>query len=575
MVIIEGTYVSNMIRLKGWNPYLQLSSSTQYYNWVVREATYTRLCSTKKILTVNGKFPGPVLRAHRGDTIYVNVHNRGRYNVTLHWHGVKQPRNPWSDGPEYITQCPIQPGRSFNYKIIFSTEEGTLWWHAHSDWSRATVHGAIYVYPKEGTSYPFPKPHHEIPIILGEWWKQDVNEVLEEFVRSGGAPNISDAYTINGQPGDLYPCSKSNTFKLSVDQNKTYMLRMVNAVMNEILFLAVANHNLTVVATDASYTKPIESDYITISPGQSMDVLLFTNQQPGRYYMAARAYNSNPVVGFDNTTTTAIVEYNNGNRNESPAFPSLPDYNDTAAALGFFSGLRSLPVEFKEPIPRTITRRIITTTSINTFPCQGNQTNQTCQGPNGTRFAASLNNISFVEPNTVDILEAYYYYIHGVFKKGFPPYPPYKFNFTAQDLPMILQIPKRGTKVKVIEYGTDIEVVFQNTNLGGGGLDHPMHLHGFDFYIVGTGFGNFDEEKDPLSYNLVDPPLRNTVTVPISGWAAMRFKAVNPGVWFLHCHLERHLTWGMDTAFIVKNGKRRHQRLLPPPPDMPPCYESG
>ncbi|KAM5549343.1 hypothetical protein ABKV19_000658 [Rosa sericea] len=98
-----------------------------------------------------------------------------------------------------------------------------------------------------------------------------------------------------------------------------------------------------------------------------------------------------------------------------------------------------------------------------------------------------------------------------------------------------------------------------------------MHLHGYDFHIVGTGFGNFDEEKDPLSYNLVDPPLRNTVTVPVSGWTAMRFKATNPGVWFLHCHLERHLTRGMNTVFIVKNGKYKKERLLPPPPDMPPC----
>lgn len=45
-----------------------------------------------------------------------------------------------------------------------------------------------------------------------EWWKKDVMEVLEESVRTGGAPNVSDAYTINGQPGDLYPCSKSGMF---------------------------------------------------------------------------------------------------------------------------------------------------------------------------------------------------------------------------------------------------------------------------------------------------------------------------------------------------------------------------
>lgn len=80
---------------------------------------------------------------------------------------MKQPRNPWSDGPEYITQCPIRPGENFNQMIKLSEEEGTLWWHAHNDWARATVHGAIVVYPEFGSSYPFPKPHAEKVIILG------------------------------------------------------------------------------------------------------------------------------------------------------------------------------------------------------------------------------------------------------------------------------------------------------------------------------------------------------------------------------------------------------------------------
>ena len=87
--------------------------------------------------------------------------------MNVYRHGVKQPRNPWSDGPEYITQCPIQPRSNFTYEIIFSTEEGTLWWHAHSDWSRATIHGAIVVLPREGTaSYPFPEPDEEEIVIL-------------------------------------------------------------------------------------------------------------------------------------------------------------------------------------------------------------------------------------------------------------------------------------------------------------------------------------------------------------------------------------------------------------------------
>ncbi|PHT96076.1 hypothetical protein T459_03958 [Capsicum annuum] len=43
------------------------------------------------------------------------------------------------------------------------------------------------------------------------------------------------------------------------------------------------------------------------------------------------------------------------------------------------------------------------------------------------------------------------------------------------------------------------------------------------------------------------------------------------GVWFLHCHFERHLTWGMNTVFIVREGKHREEQLLPRPSDMPPC----
>ncbi|PON45879.1 Laccase [Parasponia andersonii] len=550
--------------------FLDCQASRQYH-FVVKEAPYTRLCSTKNILTVNGKFPGPTLRAYKGDTVFVKVHNKGKHNITIHWyvrHGVKVPRNPWSDGPEYITQCPIQPGASFNQKVTFSTEEGTVWWHAHSDWARATVHGAIIVYPKIGTSYPFPKPHREIPLILGEWWKRDVMQVLKEFIRTGGAPNVSDALTINGQPGDLYNCSRSGTFKLLVDQNKTYLLRMVNAAMNTILFFSVANHNLTLVGADASYTKPLTTDYIAISPGQSVDALLVTNQNPGLYYMAARAYSTGVNVSFDNTTTTAIVQYNGSDNTSTPIFPYLPYYNDTKSAFNFITRLRSL-ADRDHPIyvPLNISTKIVSTVSINTFPCPENRS---CEGPNGTRLAASMNNISFVTPRQIDVLEAYYFHINGVVRKDFPTFPPLLFNFTADYLPLELEIPKRGTRVRVLEYGSTVEVVFQGTNLVAG-IDHPMHLHGYSFFVVGYGFGNFDEERDKLGYNLIDPPLLNTVTVPKNGWATIRFAANNPGVWFLHCHLERHLTWGMETVFIVKNGDDAVAKLLPRPIDMPPC----
>ncbi|KAF8411553.1 hypothetical protein HHK36_004107 [Tetracentron sinense] len=490
----------------------------------VTETSYTRLCSTKKILTVNGKFPGPEIHAHKGDTVFVNVYNKGDYNITLHWHGVKQPRNPWSDGPSYITQCPIKPGANFSYEIILSSEEGTIWWHAHSDWSRATVHGAIFVYPKPGTTYPFPKPDAEVPIVLASWFKGDVMEIIEEALATGGTPNVSDASTINGQPGDFHPCSKQGTFRALVEQGKTYLLRMVSAAMNEELFFAVAQHQLTIVGRDGSYIKPLKTDYIMITPGQTMDILLKANQPPSHYYMVARAYVSSTTVGSDETTTTAVLQYSgNYTAPSSPSFPYIPYYNDTQAVTNFTSGLRSL-ADKDHPIyvPKTIDTQLYITISVNTYPCENN-----CSGPNGLGLRASMNNISFNLPQ-IDILRAYYKQISGVFDTDFPKEPPYYFNFTADDLPLNLSTSDKGTKATVVEFNSTVEIVFQGTNLVAG-LNHPLHLHGYSFYVVGAGFGNFNNVTDPKGYNLVDPPEVNTVGVPKNGWAAVRFRAKNPG----------------------------------------------
>nr|GFB65996.1 laccase-17-like [Tanacetum cinerariifolium] len=63
----------------------------------------------------------------------------------------------------------------------------------------------------------------------------------------------------------------------------------------------------------------------------------------------------------------------------------------------------------------------------------------------------------------------------------------------------------------------------------------------------------------------------NTVGVPAGGWVAIRFRADNPGVWFMHCHIEIHMSWGLKMAWAVMDGKLPNQKLLPPPLDLPKC----
>lgn len=48
-------------------------------------------------------------------------------------------------------------------------------------------------------------------VSTGEWWNGDVDEVEKEMLATGAGPNISAAYTINGLPGPLYPCSNKGS----------------------------------------------------------------------------------------------------------------------------------------------------------------------------------------------------------------------------------------------------------------------------------------------------------------------------------------------------------------------------
>ena len=328
---------------------------------------------------------------------------------------------------------------------------------------------------------------------------------------------------------------------------KTYMLRLINAALNDELFFSVANHTLTVVDVDALYVKPFTVDTLVIAPGQTSNVLLATKPTyPGAsYYMEARPY-TNTQGTFDNTTVAGVLEYedpssspsavsssspsqNNNNNNSLPVFaPSLPQINDTSFVANYTAKLRSLAsAEYPAAVPQDIDRRFFFTVGLGTHPCAA-ANGTSCQGPNGSRFAASINNVSFVLPATA-LLQAHFAgRSNGVYATDLPAFPLTPFNYTGTPPPNNTNV-MNGTKVAVLPFGASVELVLQDTSILGA-ESHPLHLHGFNFFVVGQGFGNFDPANDPAKFNLVDPVERNTVGVPAGGWVAIRFRADNPGL---------------------------------------------
>ncbi|KAF8404176.1 hypothetical protein HHK36_009056 [Tetracentron sinense] len=549
---------------------------TRHYKFDIKLKNVTRLCHTKSIVTVNGRFPGPRIIAREGDRVVVKVVNHVQNNVTIHWHGVRQLRSGWADGPAYVTQCPIQTGQTYVYNFTIVGQRGTLLWHGHISWLRSTIYGAIVILPKRNISYPFAQPYKEVPIIFGEWWNADTEAVISQALQTGGGPNVSDAYTINGLPGPLYNCSAKDTFKLKVKPGKTYLLRLINAALNDELFFSIANHTFTVVEADAVYVKPFHTDTLLITPGQTTNILLKTKPHfpNATFLMAARPYFTG-LGTFDNSSTAGILEYEPPSVPSSstipiknlPLFkPTLPPLNDTSLATNFTKRFRSLAnIQSPANVPQTVDKRFFFTVGLGSNPCPQNQT---CQGPNGTKFAASVNNISFILPTTA-LLQAHFFgQSNGVYTTDFPNNPLIPFNYTGT--PPNNTLVSNGTKVVQLSFNTSVELVMQDTSILGA-ESHPLHLHGFNFFVVGQGFGNFDSKKDPAKFNLVDPVERNTVGVPSGGWVAIRFLADNPGVWFMHCHLEVHTSWGLKMAWVVRDGKLPNQKLPPPPSDLPKC----
>ncbi|RDX63793.1 Laccase-17 [Mucuna pruriens] len=462
----------------------------------------------------------------------------------------------------------------FSLIIIPQLALGGITRHYHFDIKYQNVSRLCHTKSMVTVNGQFPGPR--IVAREGEWWNADPEAVITQALQTGGGPNVSDAYTINGLPGPFYNCSAKDTFKLKVKPGKTYLLRLINAALNDELFFSIANHSLTVVEVDAIYVKPFDTDTILIAPGQTTNVLLKTKSHypNATFFMSARPY----VTGlgtFDNSTVAGILEYEvpshslhstTSIKKLSLFKPILPALNDTSFATNFANKLRSLASsQFPANVPQKIDRQFFFTIGLGTSPCQKNQT---CQGPNGTKFAASVNNISFIQPTTALLQSHFFGQSNGVYSPNFPVSPLIPFNYTGT--PPNNTMVRNGTKVVVLPFNTSVELVLQDTSILGA-ESHPLHLHGFNFFVVAQGFGNFDSSNDPVKFNLVDPIERNTVGVPSGGWVAIRFLADNPGVWFMHCHLEVHTSWGLKMAWIVLDGKLAHQKLLPPPADLPKC----
>ena len=100
--------------------------------------------------------------------------------------------------------------------------------------------------------------------------------------------------------------------------------------------------------------------------------------------------------------------------------------------------------------------------------------------------------------------------------------------------------------------------------------EHPFHMHGRSFWIVGKG--NTANPNDATPVKTINPLRRDTFTVPPCnvdandecmdiGYTTIRFIADNPGVWLLHCHIEWHIQSGLTMTIVEGADKLKNKEI--------------
>ncbi|KAG0315833.1 hypothetical protein BG000_005070, partial [Podila horticola] len=92
----------------------------------------------------------------------------------------------------------------------------------------------------------------------------------------------------------------------------------------------------------------------------------------------------------------------------------------------------------------------------------------------------------------------------------------------------------------VLNHNDMIEIVINNQDAG----NHPFHLHGHVFQVVGRGDGAYDPASGPYPFYL------NTTENPLRRDTVLVRSEQNVAIRFFHCHIEWHLQAGLAVTMI-------------------------
>lgn len=304
---------------------------------------------------------------------------------------------------------------------------------------------------------------------------------LQEGTRSG-FPTRS--YILVNGTGMSPTSGRGNYNQVTITKGKKYRLRLLNAAIDSYIHVSLDQHAMEVIAADFVPIKPFTTEWLLLAVGQRYDVVIDANQTPGNYWfrvVQGGGINAKADGG------RAIWTYE-GSNSRTPS---------TSPRREFSEGLEpDMSPYWKQPVPSASFQNTLDTKITNAVVT-----------PDGKSMVVWVLN----KPIWIDYAQP----TMGYIMDGNTSYPE---TYNVIDA-------RSGGNWNYWLIWTDPDKV---------SFDHPIHLHGHDFFVIGQGTGAYDEATAKLNWET--PVRRDTANLPARGWLALAFMSNNPGAWLMVSH---------------------------------------
>lgn len=507
------------------------------YWWTVRDIELNPDGVYRPMLLINEQFPGPLIECNDGDTLTVHVDNQGVNATAFHFHGMYQNGTNWMDGTVGITQCPIPPGGRFTYEFQINGQSGTYWYHAHQGVQTSDgLLGPLIVHSKaEHQLQKLPYATDRV-VMVQDHYHTSYNELLMDYLQPDkeNAEPVPDGALINGM--NIRDCSTLPHRKCDNSTAGLPIITLTPAQNHRFRFINVGNfaefqiqideHEFAVAEVDGTDIEPVYYHRLNINPGQRYSIVVSTNiTTADSFWMRARMVTACFAEENENmeAEVRAIVRYDRSNQLMEGHLPQSVDWSEVVELI--------------------------------------------CKDMNATEFVPVA---AAAAPNTADS----FLYLRANFEigayrlsRGFFNSSSWRPDVHSPSLERVIDgylasnetFTAARTGVNELAFDVDREMIIQVDGIKTVDIlvenfddgNHPLHLHGMKFWVLGAGHGYFPRD----TYNSLDlsnPLRRDTASVEAFGWLLIRLVTDNPGLWAFHCHISWHTEAGLMMQLLVR-----------------------